>query len=87
VHAAVRCLSFLSNFIHMKPRYVRRTALVAVLALLGSLLTGVTFAATADAAQKSPSSKAHLMLGIVRERRDHRDDAREEVPQGRRYHC
>jgi RHS repeat-associated protein len=58
VHAAVRRLSFLSNFIHMKPRYVRRTALVAVLALLGSLLTGVTFAATADAAQKSPSSKA-----------------------------
>jgi RHS repeat-associated protein len=58
VHAVVRRMSFLSDFIHLKPRYVRRTAWVAVLVLLGSLLTGVTFASTADAVQKSPASKA-----------------------------
>ena len=58
MHAAVRRLSFLSDLIRLRPRYVRRTAWVAVFALLGSLVTAVSLASTATAAQKSPASKA-----------------------------
>ena len=59
MHASVRRLSFLPTFIYGESKRMwRRTVWVAVLALLGSFLTAITFASTATAAQKPSAAKA-----------------------------